>query len=200
MENIFRIVAERRIQEAIDEGKFDNLPGKGKPLDLEEDMSTPAHLRVANRILKNAGVVPDWMQIDAEIDRERDAISKKWDWLGKEYPRRKTRALAPAGSVIGDPEKRKSDFARWLVRQRAEYLFSLRRVNTDITKLLMSMPSLPKVHKPYNLEAEMARFDDAFAGLPGVEAPPAPEFERDDAVKETVRALYSERLRRGGGR
>ena len=41
-------VAEQKIQEAIEEGKFDNLPGKGKPIVFDDDMFTPSHIRLAN--------------------------------------------------------------------------------------------------------------------------------------------------------
>ena len=51
-------VAEERIQEAMRRGDFDNLPGAGRPLDLDDDPLVPPELRVANRILKNAGCVP----------------------------------------------------------------------------------------------------------------------------------------------
>lgn len=51
-------VAEERIQEAIRRGDFDNLPGTGKPLELDDDLLVPPELRVANRVLKNAGLVP----------------------------------------------------------------------------------------------------------------------------------------------
>lgn len=51
-------IAEERIQEAMRRGAFDNLPGAGKPLDLDDDLLVPPELRVANRILKNAGCVP----------------------------------------------------------------------------------------------------------------------------------------------
>jgi hypothetical protein len=34
-DNLFRRIAEKRIEDAMAEGKFDNLPGKGLPLDLE---------------------------------------------------------------------------------------------------------------------------------------------------------------------
>jgi hypothetical protein len=51
-------VAEERIQEAIRRGELDGLPGAGKPLVLDEDPLVPAELRVANRILSNAGLVP----------------------------------------------------------------------------------------------------------------------------------------------
>lgn len=52
------VIAESRIQEAIDAGAFDNLPGAGKPLDLTEDPLVPAELRAAYRLLRNAGCVP----------------------------------------------------------------------------------------------------------------------------------------------
>ena len=52
-------IAERRIQEAIERGEFDDLPGKGKPLHLgEDDRSVPEELRMAYRMLKNAGLLP----------------------------------------------------------------------------------------------------------------------------------------------
>lgn len=51
-------VAEERIQEAIRRGELDDLPGAGKPLVFDEDRLVPAELRIANRILRNAGLVP----------------------------------------------------------------------------------------------------------------------------------------------
>src|SRR2546421_7385731 len=62
-------VSERKIQEAIEAGALDNLPGMGKPLDLDDDPLTPPHLRLANRILKNANVLPDWVQVDVDVRR-----------------------------------------------------------------------------------------------------------------------------------
>ena len=52
------LIAERKIAEAAAQGEFDNLPGAGKPLDLEEDPLVPEDMRMANRILRNAGVAP----------------------------------------------------------------------------------------------------------------------------------------------
>ena len=49
-------LAERKIEEAIARGEFDNLPGAGRPLDLDdEDPLWPEEVRMARRILKNAG-------------------------------------------------------------------------------------------------------------------------------------------------
>ncbi len=51
-------IAEAKIAAAIEAGEFANLPGAGKPLDLDDDPLVPEHLRAAHRILKNAGFVP----------------------------------------------------------------------------------------------------------------------------------------------
>lgn len=51
-------LVEQRIADAIATGAFDNLPGAGKPLDLDDDRLVPEELRIAHRILKNAGFLP----------------------------------------------------------------------------------------------------------------------------------------------
>lgn len=60
--------AERKILEAQRKGEFDNLPGAGSPLILDDDSGVPQELRVAYRILKNAGYVP------AELQDRKEAI------------------------------------------------------------------------------------------------------------------------------
>jgi hypothetical protein len=67
-EDRFRAIAERRIQEAITEGDFDNLPGAGQPLRVEENPYVPEEWRLAFKVLENAGVVPDWVALANEID------------------------------------------------------------------------------------------------------------------------------------
>lgn len=52
------LLAEKRIAEAIGRGELADLPGAGRPLDLSDDPLVPEDLRVAYRILKNAGYVP----------------------------------------------------------------------------------------------------------------------------------------------
>lgn len=54
--------AERHILDAQSKGEFDNLPGAGLPLVLDDDSGVPQELRVAYRILKNAGYVPPEIQ------------------------------------------------------------------------------------------------------------------------------------------
>jgi len=49
------IVAERRIKEALERGDFNDLPGAGQPLDLDDDACIPEDLRMAYKLLKNGG-------------------------------------------------------------------------------------------------------------------------------------------------
>jgi hypothetical protein len=51
-------LVEQRIAAAAARGEFDDLPGAGAPLDMDDDLLVPDEVRVANRILKNAGFVP----------------------------------------------------------------------------------------------------------------------------------------------
>ena len=55
---MLEFIAEQRIAEAIAKGELDDLPGAGRPLDLDDDAHVPEELRLAYRILKNAGYVP----------------------------------------------------------------------------------------------------------------------------------------------
>jgi hypothetical protein len=53
--DILTVVAERKILEAMEEGQFDDLPGRGRPQNLEDLSGIPEDSRLAYIILKNAG-------------------------------------------------------------------------------------------------------------------------------------------------
>jgi hypothetical protein len=74
-----QLIAERKIQEAIRNGELDNLPGKGKPLVLEDDSGVPEDLRLAYKILKNADCLPPEMQLKKEIVTLREMLSSLED-------------------------------------------------------------------------------------------------------------------------
>jgi DnaJ homologue, subfamily C, member 28, conserved domain len=60
--------ADEKIKEAIARGEFDNLPGKGKPLDLDAYFATPEHLRTGYSILKSADIIPEEMELLKQIE------------------------------------------------------------------------------------------------------------------------------------
>jgi hypothetical protein len=59
---------DEKIKEAIVRGDFDNLPGKGKPLDPDAYFATPEHLRMGYSILKSADIIPEEMELLREIE------------------------------------------------------------------------------------------------------------------------------------
>ncbi len=65
--DVVAVIAEAKIREAIEKGAFDNLEGKGKPLQFDELSHVPEELRAAYIILKNAGVLPEELQLKKEI-------------------------------------------------------------------------------------------------------------------------------------
>jgi len=69
-------LVEHRIQAAIARGEFDNLPGAWRPLDLDDDRLVPEELRVAYRLLKNAGYVPPELAQIAEVNQLLAAVSR----------------------------------------------------------------------------------------------------------------------------
>ena len=63
----FDRIVEAIIKEAMERGEFDNLPGKGKPIDLTEYFEAPEEVRLANSVLKNAGMTSREVDLLKEI-------------------------------------------------------------------------------------------------------------------------------------
>lgn len=70
---------EEQIKKAMAEGAFENLAGKGKPLDLEGYFQTPEHLRMCYSILKNGDFVPEEVQTLKEIEALKEQLSACFD-------------------------------------------------------------------------------------------------------------------------
>jgi hypothetical protein len=77
-------LVEERIQEAMRRGDFGDLPGAGKPLELDDDALVPPEVRIGYRILKNAGFVPpeilerrEIAALEASIDGLADLEERK---------------------------------------------------------------------------------------------------------------------------
>jgi len=89
---LFQRLAEQRILEAQRNGEFDNLPGKGKPLELEDLSGVPEDLRIGYHVLKNAHVLPPEAELIKDIhtledllkyvedEGERRALAKSIQW------------------------------------------------------------------------------------------------------------------------
>ena len=89
----FEKLVEQRIQKAQKEGLFDNLEGRGRPLNFEDE-HVPEELRLAHKILKNAGFLPPEIQLKKKITQvehllkatefgspQRASVQKKLNYL-----------------------------------------------------------------------------------------------------------------------
>jgi len=82
----FESLTEKSIREAIEKGEFDNLPGKGQPLDLSENPFEDPDLRTVHRLLRNAGFAPAWLEerkdIESQFELVRTTLSRAWRLYG----------------------------------------------------------------------------------------------------------------------
>jgi len=86
--------SEDQIRKAMEAGQFDDLPGKGKPLNLDTNPFEDQSWRMANQVLRNAGFTLPWIEARQEIERELEAarlsLRRAWEWrqanTGKQQP------------------------------------------------------------------------------------------------------------------
>lgn len=87
--NALEIIAENKIREAIDNGEFENLSLSGQPLDFDEIQFVPLHLRLSQKILKNAGFLPPVLQLKKEIVQLTEKLSEECDHAVRESLKRR---------------------------------------------------------------------------------------------------------------
>ena len=148
IQRVIELSAERKLEEAMQEGKFDDLPGKGKPLPLDEEWFAPSELRPAIRLLKSAGVLPDWMERAREIERLRAECDRLWRIAELEYPR-----AVQLGEVR---------FAEWQAHTWAALEQLMTRVNSLVLAYNCTAPACAAPQTPYNLAQQQARFLERF--------------------------------------
>ncbi len=93
----FEDPVEIKIKKAMADGEFDNLQGKGKPLDLSKYSEIPDHMRTAYHVIKNAGYVPAEVRLKKEMEltkekikqcksrEEKDRLMKKLAEISQQY-------------------------------------------------------------------------------------------------------------------
>lgn len=151
-------VAERRIQEAMKAGEFDNLPGQGRPLDLSDDNPfVPADMRVAFKALANSNYVPDWMllaqQIEHDIAKMRYAADLHFDYL-----RRSLREAANPYAIKhlrARVERLKVEHKR----AAAQHAEAILEINRKISTFNQTVPIASLVKVSLSFENEMAKYE-----------------------------------------
>ena len=139
-------IAERKIQDAIDEGLFDNLPGRGKPLDLSTNPFEVPGMGAVNRLLKHNKVLPLWLLLEQEIEASRAlalAILARWE--------------------ASEPDLRESaDYSRLRASAREAYARHLKQTNDMILKYNYSSPFAYRSPVPFMLKRRLEEFDELY--------------------------------------
>lgn len=153
---VWRDLVEEILGEARENGEFDNLPGKGKPLRLQDDVYS-GDKALAYHLLKNNDMAPPEIergkQIDAEIARAEEILATL---------RRRSNALLGGGRIPSASDRR----AYNLVRDNAEasYREVLREANSNVLSLNITAPAI--LHRPLiPVEKRIRAFAEEFPRL-----------------------------------
>ena len=95
------------IRQAIERGEFDNLEGKGKPLDLDAYFATPEDMRMAFAMLKSNDFVPDEIEKLNELARLKETIRSCTDEAEKTILTTKLNELSLSITLLLEARKRK---------------------------------------------------------------------------------------------
>jgi len=143
-------IAERKIQDAIEEGLFDNLPGAGKPLDLTVNPFEPPGMGAIHRMLKHNKVLPAWLLLEREIEAAwAIALATLARWEAAEAGLRDT-----------------PQYARLRGAAREAYARHMRQCNDLILKYNYSNPFAFRSPVPMMLRTRLREFDDRYGEGP----------------------------------
>jgi DnaJ family protein C protein 28 len=162
----FDRVIEKLIRKAQEEGKFNNLRGHGKPLNLDENPFEDPAASLANQMLKDHGFRPEWLEEDLSLRQElseaRRALVRARDWRADQ--------LAALGSRQDGPaiQQRELVAYEWRLAQE-RFRRKLAELNKVIFTLNLKVPNTRFQRLKLNVEEELQRLID------GGPADPAPE-------------------------
>jgi hypothetical protein len=97
---------EEKIREAMEKGEFDDLPGKGKPLDLEAYFATPEDMRLGYSVLKSAGCLPVEVELQQEIESLKSQLAECDDERKRQSLRKEIEAKTLKLNLLMDVSQR----------------------------------------------------------------------------------------------
>lgn len=105
---MFERFVEERIREAIAQGEFDNLPGRGQAVDLNAYFQMPAESRVAFALLRNHHIAPEEVQLLREMAGLRAQLETHPDETARRQPAKTLQEKQMAFNLLMEQRKRKS--------------------------------------------------------------------------------------------
>jgi DnaJ family protein C protein 28 len=127
---------DQQIREAQERGEFDDLPGKGKPLDLAPNPFARER-EMEFKVLQNAGFAPEWIELDKAVRRRlvqaRTDLSRRWTWRLERLSE-----LSGKTTAWAESERNRTE-AGWR-HAMAEFHQEIAAINGDISDLNLKVP------------------------------------------------------------
>ena len=149
---------EKQIREAMERGDFDHLPGAGKPLDLNENPYTPTDWQLAFKVLKDAGVAPEWIEQGKEIRNEQGVLATLLEQQGRWQQERRAKIKSLSlDKMIAERERIADAFEKTcrVYRERATTL------NKTIDTFNLKVPNVNLQIPRVRVEEEIEKFQTA---------------------------------------
>ena len=151
----------KQIEEAMERGEFANLPGKGKPLKFDTNPFLTPQARMTNRLLKENGFAPRWVELEKEIKKEKVQLERL---LTNLKGRRERLAM-----LIQRHPKRHRTISRTFEHERArgieQYSEKLENLNRKIQRVNLLMPTRNRQYASINRAEALGRFQKACPSL-----------------------------------
>ena len=140
---------EELIRAAMREGKFENLPGKGKPLKLDENPHADPEWRLAHHILQEAGFTLPWIEkrreIEVDVAKARADLLRAWNW------RQDPTSLDITSDLVEEEWHAKLDIFREQIRS----------LNKRIAEYNLEAPADQLQMRPLNYEREVSSLTES---------------------------------------
>ena len=151
----------KQIEEAMERGEFSNLPGEGKPLKLDTNPFLTPQARMANRLLKENGLVPRWVELEREITQEKAQLERILTNL-------KARRERLAALIQRHPGRHRA-ISRTFEQERArgiqQYSEKHENLNRKIQRVNLLMPTRNRQYARRNKETALLRFQEMCPSL-----------------------------------
>jgi len=136
---------DEQIRRAMEDGQFDNLPGKGKPLDLTTNPHEDPAWRLAFQALRSSGYTLPWIEkrqkIEADFDAACKSLERSWKWRE---------------SALTNMASRRSVDAEWK-RAVDDFRERISKLNQRIFDYNLETPSEQFQRRQINIDREMER-------------------------------------------
>lgn len=131
-------LVEQRILDGMERGMFDNLPGMGKPLNLDDDQFVPQEFKMAFRMLRSTGMAPLWVELNKEIRADLERLERFRSHIHRQW-----QTISPIE----------------LAHRRDEYLRRISEINSKIINYNILAPSSRVHFSTLIVDDELERFD-----------------------------------------